>query len=237
MIKTILFDLDDTLYDYQSTHKKSMEEVYTLLKKEINFPRKKFIHLYNQAKEEVKMVLEGRAASHSRVLYFQRLVEKTHPTLEANLIKKLYDTYWEHFIKNMKIGPGVLETLKELKKRDIKIVLVSDMTTHIQLKKIIKLKINKYVDYLVTSEESGSEKPHYMMFLLGLQKTSCLPEEAIMVGDNKNKDMAGANAINMKTAWITKSKKISKEKSHKKPNYIINKIPEILEIVDSLKFK
>ncbi len=69
------------------------------------------------------MVLEGRAASHSRVLYFQRLVEKTHPTLEANLIKKLYDTYWEHFIKNMKIGPGVLETLKELKKRDIKISL------------------------------------------------------------------------------------------------------------------
>ncbi len=51
MIKTILFDLDDTLYDYQSTHKKSMEEVYTLLKKEINFPRKSLsIYIIKQKK-------------------------------------------------------------------------------------------------------------------------------------------------------------------------------------------
>ena len=237
VIKTILFDLDDTLYDYESTHKKSMNEVYTFLKKEINMTRKKFLKLFEQSKEEIKMELSGTASSHNRVLYFQRLVEKIHGTLEANLIKKLYRTYWDYFIKEMNIGNGVLETLRELKKRNLKIVLVSDMTTYVQLRKIIKLKINKYLDYLVTSEETESEKPHSIMFLLALKKANCLPSEAIMIGDSRNKDIAGANAGGIKTIWITNSKNLPSEKGYKKPEYIIKKIPELLNIIDKLNDK
>ncbi len=235
MKKAILFDLDDTLYDYESTHKKSMNEVYTFLKKEIGMSRKKFIELFDQSKEEIKMELSGTASSHNRVLYFQRLIEKTHKTLEAKIIKKLYRTYWDYFIKEMKIFPGVLDTLKELKKRDLKIILVSDMTTYVQLRKIIKLKINKYIDYLVTSEETGSEKPHSAMFLVALKKANCLPGEAIMIGDNRNKDIAGANSVGMDTIWVNSSKSIPKEKGYKKPDYLINKIPEVLKILNSLK--
>ena len=212
MIKTILFDLDDTLYDYESTHKKAMNEVYTFLKKEIGMTRKKFLKLFNESRTEIKMELGGTASAHNRVLYFQRLVEKTHGTLEAELVKKLYRIYWDYFIREMKLNSGVLSTLKELKKRNLKIILVSDMTTYVQLRKIIKLKINKYIDYLVTSEETGSEKPHSIMFLTALKKANCLPLEAIMIGDSRNKDVAGANSIGMNTIWITKSKNLPTEK-------------------------
>lgn len=232
MKKAILFDLDDTLYDYESTHKKAINEVYSFLNKEIGMSRKKFLELFNQSKEEIKMELTGTASSHNRVLYFQRLVEKTHGTLESSLVKKLYRIYWDFFIKNIKISPEVLDTLKELKKRKIKIVLVSDMTTYVQLRKIIKLKINKYIDYLVTSEEAGSEKPHSIMFLLALKKVDCLPKEAIMVGDSKNKDIAGANSAGIDTVWLHKSGSFPKERGYKKPKYIIKKIPDILKILD-----
>jgi len=211
-----------------------MKEVYTFLKKEINLSQKKFLELFKKSKEEVKMELEGTASSHNRVLYFQRFVEKTHGTLEASLVKKLYRTYWDFFIKDMKIGGGVLETLKELKKRNMKIIIVSDMTTYVQLRKIIKLKINNYVDYLVTSEETGSEKPHSIMFLQGLRKVNSLPSEAIMVGDSRNKDVVGANSVGIKTIWITKEKNFPKEKGFKKPTYIIKKISEVLKIVEDL---
>ena len=108
------------------------------------------------------------------------------------------------------------------------------MTTYVQLRKIIKLKINNYVDYLVTFEETGSEKPHSIMFLLGLKKANCLPSEAIMVGDSRNKDIAGAKSSGIKTVWITKSKTLPTEKGFKKPDKIIRSIPEVLKIVDDL---
>ena len=234
MKKVILFDLDDTLYDYESTHKKAMNEVYTYLKKELNMSRKKFLDLFEQSKAEVKMELEGTASSHNRILYFQRLGEKIHGTLESKFVTKLYRIYWDFFIRDMKIGLGVLKTLKELKKRGMRVVLVSDMTTYIQLRKIIKLKINNYVDFLVTSEETGSEKPHSIMFLSGLRKVNCLPSEALMIGDNRNKDVAGANSVGIDTVWLTKSKNLPSEKGYKKPNYIIHSIPEVLKIVNSL---
>ncbi len=235
MKKAILFDLDDTLYDYEKTHKRAMNEVYALLKREIGIPRKKFLDLFDKSKHEVKMELEGTASAHNRVLYFQRFVEKTHGTLEANLIKRLYRAYWDFFVRDMVIGEGVLETLKELKKRNLKIILVSDMTTYVQLRKIIKLRINKYVDYLVTSEETGSEKPHSIMFLQGLKKANCLASEALMIGDSRNKDVAGANSVGIDTVWITKNKNLPKEKGYKKPKYIISKIPELLKILDDLE--
>lgn len=237
MKKAILFDLDDTLYDYEKTHKRAMNEVYTFLKKELGISRKNFIDLFDKSKQEVKMELEGTASSHNRVLYFQRLIEKTHGTLEADLVKKLYRKYWDFFIKDMEIGEGVLQTLKELKKRNLKIIIISDMTTYVQLRKIIKLKINKYVDFLVTSEEVGSEKPHSIMFLQGLKKANCLPSEAMMVGDSRNKDVAGANSAGINTVWLTNSKSIPKEKGYKKPEYTIKKISELLKILNNLKLK
>ena len=108
------------------------------------------------------------------------------------------------------------------------------MTTYVQLRKIIKLKINNYIDFLVTSEETGSEKPHSVMFLQGLKKANCLASEAIMIGDSRKKDIAGANSVGIDTIWITKSKILPTEKGYKKPKYIIKKIPEILNILDSL---
>ncbi|MBT4376392.1 HAD family hydrolase [archaeon] len=228
MKKAILFDLDDTLYDYSKAHTKAIDGVYTFLKKEIGIPKKKFVELFNKSKDTIKRDLSGTASSHNRVLYFQKFIEMTHQTVDPNLILKLYEKYWSSFLDAMILGKGVLETLKELKKRKIKIVLVSDLTTHIQLRKIKKLKISKYIDFLVTSEEAGSEKPHSIMYLLALNKVQCLPEEAIMVGDDLVRDVKGPKDIGLDSILISKNR-------IKKNSRTINSIPEVLKILNDLK--
>ena len=60
MKKVILFDLDDTLYDYESAHKKAINEVYFFLKKEIGLTRKKFLELFDLSKEEIKKELSEK---------------------------------------------------------------------------------------------------------------------------------------------------------------------------------
>ncbi len=234
--KVVLFDLDNTLYDYSPAHKKGMEAVYVLFKKFHNISLKKFMRLFNFSRLETHQELSGTASSHNRTLYFQRLIEKTHNTIESKLVLRLEDAYWKAFFTKMVLRPGVIKTLQELKKKGLKIVIVSDLTTRIQLKKLIKLKINDYVDYLVTSEEAGSEKPHSIMFLLALNKIRSSPEEAMMVGDSKSNDVSGANAVGIDTVLITKEKhKFKKEaENYTKPDYIIKEIPELLPILDKM---
>ncbi|MBW2966245.1 HAD-IA family hydrolase, partial [Candidatus Woesearchaeota archaeon] len=210
MKKAILFDLDNTLYDYNKPHEKALKEVYKVLKQHINISFKKFIKLFNISKAEIHKELAGTASAHNRILYFQRLIEKTHNTVEPKIILKLYSAYWNTFLKNMKIRKDVLNTLKKIRKKGLKIIIVTDLTTHIQLRKIEKLKISNYIDFLVTSEEAGSEKPHSIMFLLALNKIKILPKDAVMVGDNTITDIEGANSVGLDTVLLQNKKTIKR---------------------------
>ena len=218
--KAVLFDLDDTLYDYHYAHSKALNKVYPVLAKEIKISKDKFLELYKMANDEIKHELAGTASAHNRVLYFQRVVEKTHNTIEPKIILKLYQTYWDTFLKNMKIGDGVINTMKKLKQMSFKVALVTDLTAHIQLRKIEKLGLTKYIDYLVTSEEAGSEKPN-----------------AIMVGDNLIKDIEGANSAGINSVAITKKKIKADKEDYKSPDYVIKSIPEVLKILDDFNKK
>lgn len=237
MIKAVLMDLDNTLYNYYPPHKKALSETYKIFNKKIKkISKEKFTRLFNLSRIEIHQELSGTASSHNRMLYFQRLIEKTHNTVEPRFILQLYNVYWNNFLKKMKLDKGVLDTLKKLKNQDLKIVLVSDLTTNIQLRKMQKLKITPYIDFLVTSEEAGSEKPHSIMFLLSLRKLNLLPQETIFVGDDDDKDISGANSSGISTVWITKKRGVQKKdkQDYSIPNFYIKKIPEVLNIIKEL---
>ncbi|MBD3355173.1 HAD-IA family hydrolase [Candidatus Woesearchaeota archaeon] len=232
MKKAVLFDLDNTLYDYDPAHKKALKQTHKILKKHIKISFKRFLKLYDVSKAEIHKELSGTASAHNRILYFQRLIEKTENTVVPNIILELYDTYWNTFLKSMKLRKNAVFTLKKLKEKGLKIVIVSDLTTRIQLRKLKKLKIADYIDFLVTSEEAGSEKPHSIMFLLALNKLKILPKEALMVGDNVVADIEGANAVGLDTVLIKNKKPLRKQKEdYRNPNHVIKEIDEVLDLI------
>jgi putative hydrolase of the HAD superfamily len=136
-------------------------------------------------------------------------------------------------LENIKLREGVMQTLKKLKKMGIKTAIVSDLTTHVQLKKMSKLGITPYIDVLVTSEEAGSEKPNPIMFLLTLNKLKILPQDAIMIGDNPTNDIAGGNAVGLDTALLSNKnlENFQSSQDYQTPNYIIKEVSEILKIL------
>lgn len=73
MKKVILFDLDDTLYDYEMARKKAMEKAYKILSKKIKISKKSFNEKFLLSREEIHRELSGTAPSHNRVLYFKGL--------------------------------------------------------------------------------------------------------------------------------------------------------------------
>jgi len=64
------------------------------------------------------------------------------------------------------------------------------------------LGLDKYLDFTVTSQETGSEKPHPPIFLAALQKAGIRPDKVIHVGDQYISDVAGALKVGIRPVLI-----------------------------------
>jgi len=196
--KGILLDIDNTLYAYDESHKVALEAVVDFIKKNFSFSGDEIIIAYSQARKMVQIELGLIAASHNRVLYFQKMLE----ILDINALKyslTVYNLYWDTFLISMKPFNNVYKLLEKYKD---KICLVTDLTAQIQHRKIKKLELDKYISLMVTSEEAGREKPHPYIFMAALKKMNLNVDEVCMIGDSFNKDIVGASNLGIDSIWI-----------------------------------
>ena len=198
--QAILFDTDNTLYDYYPANKVAIEAVYQKAKNLLGIKRNNFYELYDQAKSDVKSNLHNTASSHSRLLYFQRLIELLGYKAQLLLALDFEQTFWRTFLDNAPLFPGVLDTLNYLKRIEIPIAIVTDLTSHIQLRKLTYFGLEELFDAVVTSEEVGKDKPDKKNFLYVLNKLN-LPNDSYfwMIGDNPEADIYGAKKLGATT--------------------------------------
>ncbi|ARP39452.1 HAD family hydrolase [Vibrio syngnathi] len=203
-VKGILLDLDDTLYKYEETHQVALNTALELIHNKHAIDMQSVVEAFNFAKQKLKSILPNVAANHSRILYFQLMLEH----LQIKPIPHAYDVshvYWDVFLNNMILTEDATQFLDKYK--DIPICLLTDLTAEIQYRKIEKLGLTKSIDFIVTSEEAGVEKPHPFMFKRALTKLKLSTDEVIMIGDNYKKDIVGANLLGIKSFWINRNGK------------------------------
>jgi HAD superfamily hydrolase (TIGR01509 family) len=205
-IKTILLDLDNTCYEYEPCHEAALAQVQTEIE-QITGSLSDFVKNYALAQKKVKDRIPTHAASHSRILYFQALFELLGRTDGHLHAADLEATYWNTFIATMKLTPGLSEFLADCRGRGKTIVVVSDLTTTVQCAKLAALGIASAIDYLVTAEEAGSDKPHSAPFLVALEKAGGTPETTLVIGDSLDKDITGATALGMPSILFCHAKK------------------------------
>jgi HAD superfamily hydrolase (TIGR01549 family) len=189
----VLFDLDNTLYAYDPAHEAAMAAVEARTRTNLGIDTSTFRDTFEDAKREVKARLGKAAASHSRLLYFQRLIEMTTGKSDPSLSLELEKTYWRRFMSGASLFPGARDLLGELRYAGIPLLLVTDLTAQIQLRKLVFFELEQAFDHIVTSEESGADKPDPAPFRLALKKAGLSKEGLFwMVGDSAEKDILGA---------------------------------------------
>ncbi|WP_394903260.1 HAD family hydrolase [Clostridium butyricum] len=210
-MKAAIFDLDDTLYNYRKIHPVAMERVFEYVQYNIGISKTDFNKAYEIGKKSTKENMSYDCASqHNRIIYFQKTLE----VLGMNPIKytlALYDVYWNTMLELMQLNDGVIELLKYLRSKNIKIAICTDLTTHIQHRKLIKLELVEYIYCLVTSEEAGLEKPNQVMFNLCLEKLGVEANESFYIGDSFKKDILGAYYAGITPIWLNEDNKIINE--------------------------
>lgn len=201
MIEAIIFDLDDTLYNYSSLHDEALKEMEKYICIRYMVTAERFYAAFFAARRETKEILGNTAASHNRMLYCQKTLE--HLSISpADGALEMYEIYWTYILERMTLNKGAERLLEISRNRGIKIGICSDLTVHIQHRKLRALGISSYVDALVTSEEAGAEKPDPRIFTMILKKLQCRPEKALFVGDDFFRDIQGAEQLGIRSLWL-----------------------------------
>ena len=90
-----------------------------------------------------------------------------------------------------------------------------------------------YFDAIFSSADLGLAKPDPAIFRLALQKTNCLPHQAIMIGDRLDNDIVPAKRIGMKTIWIKQGfSRLSQVKNlEERADWTVKKLIDVLPIL------
>jgi len=196
----ILFDTDNTLYNYGPAHAAAQSAVQDKVIKMFSVKPEDFTMAFSKAREEVKSRLKHTASSHSRLLYLQRMLEVMGLGSQVLLALDLEQTYWRTFLSNANLFSEVKDLLDDLRLLGISTAIVTDLTAQIQFRKVVYFGLDQYFDCIVTSEEAGFDKPHEAPFKIALQKMRSKGENIWMIGDNPINDIRGAReSINATT--------------------------------------
>lgn len=200
MIKTVIFDVDNTLYSFTKAHRPACDALTEYAVEKLGLDRDLFKRLIREMMDELGEYMGEVAAVHNRTIRFQNLLEKRGLPLYPHVLE-MDAVYWDTLIREAVPSAGAPETLRLLKKQGIRVGIGTDMTARIQFRKLEELGLLPYVDFVVSSEEAGAEKPSPIFFARCMTKANCQNSECLFIGDSLEKDVLGPIAVGMNAVW------------------------------------
>ena len=125
---------------------------------------------------------------------------------DERLAQTLADDFVETRRGMYEYFPETIEILNELKGA-VRLVLVTNGAADLQRLKLETSGLAGYFDEVLVSGDVGFAKPHSRFFKHALRLANTGPEETLMVGDNLNKDIAGAQEAGIRGIWVNRKGK------------------------------
>lgn len=228
--KHILFDLDDTVWDFQANSRDSLKEVYenrNLQKRFDNFEQ--FVEIYHKHNKALwEQYLRNEISKYSLGLnrFFLTLMEVG--VSDADFANKLNAEYLAATTVKTKLVDGAFSVLMELNKK-YKLHVLTNGFFEVQFLKIRNSKIESFFTHIVTSEECNALKPNKAIFEYALDKIGAKAEECILIGDNQVTDIEGAQNVGVDQVFYNPNQ--TALSIEKKPTYEVKHLKELIEIL------
>lgn len=160
-------------------------------------------------------------------------LKKFFPDIPVEESLEIYRGYQRNHHKTMMVPfDGIVETIKELKKRGYKIGLVTSRGENSATEGLKAAGIIDCFGALVTANSCDKHKPEPEPIWLALEKLEAQKEETVMIGDTMY-DLKGAKNAGVKSVLVGWSEDIKNadKLGEYKPDFIISKAADILKIV------
>jgi putative hydrolase of the HAD superfamily len=139
------------------------------------------------------------AAEYRRCAWSEALVECG---LDPALANRAADGFVDHRRAACAPYPDSLPALRRLRDARVATVVVTNGMADMQRLKAELAGLLDEVDAFVVSGDVGAGKPDPRVFQAALERAGAGPDDALMVGDNPIRDVAGAQRLGIRTAWL-----------------------------------
>lgn len=199
MIKAIFFDIDNTLYDSKTLS--SMARRNSILAMiDAGLPVS-----FDKAMAKLEEVIRKHGANYPH--HYDRLLEeleiKSYKIIAAGVV-----AYERTKFGYLRPYPEVVPTLLKLREK-YKLGIISNGLALKQWEKLIGIGLQHFFSVVITSQESGVEKPAKEIFKHALKSIKAKANEAVMIGDKDNEDIKAAKAAGMHAIDIKKLERFS----------------------------
>ena len=230
-IKNLIFDLDNTLYDFSTIWKKSNKLVYEYLKYDKIASYEEFFKHYKAINNMlVDEVLKGNMKL--REIRNKRLkltLEKFGIILTEEDCNIYYEKQFDFIIESIKPDEEVNLWLSRLCK-EYKMILLTNGKSCEQRRKIEELGLENMFK-LYISGETHISKPKEEAFINVLEKENIVASETMMIGDSLHYDINPANKLGMKTCLVERKWHFDDELQ----NYTGYKVKNIIQFFTELE--
>ncbi len=204
--KAVLFDLDDTLIDFQYSRRCGLRAVQELLPALAPVPLEE-LELVHEEQLQANYLHTLRAGLSDEEARLERLRGVCrHHGIDPDdaTLAKVAAAYAREQQSNTRMVPGVPELLDALRGR-VKIGVVTNGPAVRQRGKLEGIGIlAEDLDALAISEEVGALKPDPAIFRHALTELDIAADRVTMVGDSWEKDVLGALGGGLRAVWLNR---------------------------------
>lgn len=206
--RSVFFDLDHTLWDYETNSRETLQELYD--ENSLQAAGVPAFEGFHQAFREVNTALwelydTGKIDSTViRNERFARILSRFE-VVNDSLAQQLSFEYLNRCPAKGHLMPHAREVLTYLAER-YSLTVITNGFEETQQVKISASGIQSFFDHVITSQRAGHKKPAREIFEFALNLNGVAPHEAMMVGDNLITDVAGARNASIDCAFFNPDK-------------------------------
>ena len=217
-IRSVLFDLDNTLIDRSEAFARLFEHWYQSLPSTGRpTDREEFVS---------RMGHRGKGYEPIPDIYEDMLDEwpDSFSSLDAAV-----EAHFDMMPKVVSLHPKTEAMLRRFQSHGVPVGVVTNGGSKTQWGKLRSTGIEPLVEACVVSEEFGTWKPDPAIFRHALEQIGAEVESTLFVGDNVEHDIFGASRLSIQTAWMSLGR--AWEAKFPRPDYIVNKVWEVEPLV------
>ncbi|WKK66775.1 YjjG family noncanonical pyrimidine nucleotidase [Lutimonas zeaxanthinifaciens] len=210
-VKHIFFDLDHTLWDFETNSNRTFEYIFQRNRIEVDLAD--FHNVYRPINLRYwKLFREDKVTKAD--LRYSRLREafdEVGVKIQDDMIHLLSEEYITYLADHNDLFENAIHVLDYLKEK-YEMHIITNGFEEVQRRKLKNSNLMPFFDQIVTSEKVGVKKPHPEIFKYALEAAGADPDRSVMIGDNFEADILGAKNVGMQTIFCKFNGEIANEK-------------------------
>jgi putative hydrolase of the HAD superfamily len=218
-VSTVLFDMDNTLFDLVGAQVASCREVARF------FGRDDGDDLFSYFLQPV----HGFESYGNIRQYMEERQIPSDGTFEVAC--RIYET---EKLRNIVPYPGVEETLRSLCDNNLPMCIVTDAHSRDATLRLQKIRLLPYFTGMVSFDMVGEKKPGHGPFRAALDMMKANPEDVLFVGDSIRRDIVPCAELGIRTVYARYGDRFSNGRPEHGADFVIDTMDELPRILERI---